>query len=70
PEINLINKLLKLFLHAALSPFDLGGLQILEQGFHLTNAKGFANWKELDAVVTYEWNGKIHTADSAKFKVR
>ena len=60
----------KVLISEVLSRFDLGGLQILEQGFHLTNAKGFANWKELDAIVTYEWNGKIYTADSAEFKVR
>jgi hypothetical protein len=60
----------KILISKVLSAFDLGGLQILEQGFHLTNSNGFADWKELDAVVTYRWNDKIYTTDSVKFKVR
>ena len=60
----------EVIIYQTLNPLDIGGLQILEQGFHLTNPKGFANWKEFDAVVTYEWNGTIYTVDSAKFKVK
>lgn len=77
---NIIAKLIKIELRQAsnqevlisqaLNPLDVGGLQILEQGFHLTNPKGFANRKEFDAVVTYEWDGIIYAVDSAKFKLK
>ncbi len=60
----------KVLISKVLNPFDLGGLQILEQGFHLTSSKGFVDWKELNAVVTYEWHGRTYTLESTKFKVR
>ena len=44
--------------------FNLGGLQILEQGFNLTNSQGFMRAKKVKAVVTYQFNGKSYVAES------
>lgn len=51
------------------NPFDLGGLQILEKGFHLTNSKGFMGANEVKAVVIYELNGNNYTVESPNLKV-
>lgn len=59
----------KVLISQVLSPFDLGGLQILEQGFHLTNPKQLG-LGEVKAVVIYEFNGTTYTVESDKFKVR
>lgn len=48
-----------------LQPLDLAGLQIFEQGFHLTNAQGLSGAKKVKAVFTYEFNGKSYSAESS-----
>lgn len=59
----------KVLISEIVNPFNLGGLQILEQGFHLTNPKGFMDLKEVKAVATYDFNGKTYTLESPKVKV-
>jgi len=49
---------------------SLGGLQILQQGFHLTNAKGFMNYKRVKAVVTYQVDSKTYNVESPAFEIR
>lgn len=48
---------------------DLGGLQILEPGFHLTNKQGFQGAKRVKTVVTYQFKGKNFTIESPAFTV-
>jgi hypothetical protein len=48
---------------------NLGGLQILEPGFHLTNKQGFKGAKQVKAVLTYQFKGKNYTTESSKFNV-
>lgn len=52
-----------------LNPLDIGGLQILEQGFHLTNPNCLGAG-EVEAVLFYEFNGAQYTIESDKIKVR
>jgi hypothetical protein len=52
------------------NPVNLGGLQIQEQGFHLTNPKGFMGLKKVKAVVTYQLDSKIYTVESPISEVR
>lgn len=59
----------KVIISQPVKPFKLGGLQIIEPGFHLTNSEGFRGLKEVKAVVTYQVNGKSYTAESLIFKV-
>lgn len=42
----------------------LGGLQILEPGYHLTNQAGYQTTKQVKAIVVYEFAGRTHTAES------
>lgn len=49
---------------------NLGGLQILEPGFHLTNRQGFLGTRNVKAVVNYQFNGKTYTVQSAPFVVK
>lgn len=60
----------KVLIYEPMKPLKLGGLQIIEPGFHLTNLKGFSGLKEVKAVVTYQVNGKTYTAESLSLKVR
>jgi hypothetical protein len=59
----------KVLFSQVVKPINLGGLQILEQGFHLTNPTGFKGFSEVKAVVTYKLENKIYSSESAKFKV-
>jgi len=59
----------KVLISKTLNPLDVGGLQILEQGFHLTNPKQLGSG-EVEAALIYEFNGTTHTVKSNKFKVR
>lgn len=52
-------------LSQAMKPLNLGGLQILERGFHLTNCQGFRDAKKVKAVVSYQFNGKSFTVESS-----
>jgi hypothetical protein len=47
----------------------LGGLQILQQGFHLTNTKGFINSNKVKAVVTYQVDSKTYIVESPLFEI-
>ncbi len=59
----------KIIFSQVVKPINLGGLQILEQGFHLTNHTGFKGFSEIKAVVTYKLENQIYSSESAKFKV-
>jgi hypothetical protein len=48
---------------------ELGGLQILERGFHLTNREGFTNTERVKAIVTYQFDNAVYTAESPLFPV-
>lgn len=48
---------------------NLGGLEILEQGFHLTNPQGFMGSKKVKALVSYQFNGKIYVVESRLLQV-
>lgn len=48
---------------------NLGGLQILEPGFHLKNRQGFNGSKKVKTVVTYQFNNKTYTTESPAFNV-
>ncbi|WP_313954452.1 hypothetical protein [Anabaena subtropica] len=54
----------KILISQVVQPLNLAGLQIFEQGFHLTNAQGFGGAKKVKAVFTYEFNGKSYSAES------
>ena len=51
------------------SAIALGGLQILEPGYHLTNQEGYQNTERVRAVVVYEFNDRTYTAESALTEV-
>ena len=53
----------------ALNPLDIAGLQILEQGFHLTNPNCLG-LGAVKAVVFYEFNGTQYMMESDTIKVR
>jgi len=48
---------------------NLGGLQILERGLHLTNSQGFGNATRVRAIVVYQMDGTVYTTASAAFPV-
>lgn len=54
----------KILMSQVVQPLNLAGLQIFEQGFHLTNAQGFSGAKKVKAVFSYEFNGKNYSAES------
>lgn len=48
---------------------NLGGLQILEPGFHLKNKQGFKGAKRVKTVVTYQFKGRTFAVESPAFTV-
>ncbi|BBC23437.1 hypothetical protein [Pseudanabaena sp. ABRG5-3] len=76
---NIIANLIKIELRQAsnqevlisqtLNPLEVGGLQILEQGFHLTNPN-YLGLGEVKAVLFYEFNSTQYTMESDTIKVR
>ncbi|MEB3359445.1 MAG: hypothetical protein VKK04_22155 [Synechococcales bacterium] len=48
----------------SMSEVTLGGLQIVDRGFHLTNEQGFDSVSQVKAVVTYTVSGNTYTAES------
>lgn len=59
----------KLLMGKTLQLWSLNGLQIVEQGFHLTNRQGFTGSKRVKAIVTYQFNNKLYTSESAAIDV-
>lgn len=59
----------KVLISQVVKPLNLAGLQIFEQGFHLTNAQGFRGAKKVKAVFTYEFNKKTYRAESPILEV-
>ncbi|MDX2214321.1 MAG: hypothetical protein SFY66_13610 [Oculatellaceae cyanobacterium bins.114] len=43
----------------------LGGLQILEPGYHLTNQEGYQTIEQVKAVIVDQVAGQTYTAESA-----
>ncbi|MEB3180540.1 MAG: hypothetical protein VKL59_16145 [Nostocaceae cyanobacterium] len=60
----------RVVLTQATKQLSLGGRQIIEQGFRLTNRQGFGGAKKLKAVVTYKFSGKTYITESAVIEVR
>jgi|GEM_PF-3471394 len=60
----------RVVLTQATKPLSLGGRQIIEQGFRLTNRQGFRGAKKLKAVVTYKFSGKTYITESGVIEVR
>jgi hypothetical protein len=54
----------KILMFQPVKSLNLGGLQILEQGFHITNRQGFNGSKKVKAVVNYQVNGKKYSVAS------
>lgn len=48
-----------------LGEITLGGRQILEPGLHLSNREGFQGIKQVKAIVTYQTENIIYTAESS-----
>lgn len=59
----------RVVLSESVKPLPLGGKQIVEQGFHLTNNQGFGGAKKLNAIVTYQFDGKVYQAVSPLINV-
>jgi len=48
----------------SIGKITLGGRQIIEPGFHLTNRQGFMQAEKVKAIVTYQFNGQTYIAKS------
>ncbi|MBD2463961.1 hypothetical protein H6G89_23445 [Oscillatoria sp. FACHB-1407] len=48
---------------------ELGGLQIVEPGYHLTNQAGYHEIERVRAVMIYKVAGQLYTAESDPFPV-
>jgi len=59
----------QVFMTESVGDVGLGGLQIIERGFHLTQPQGFNQVMQVRAMITYQFDGHLYIAESSVVQV-